>query len=103
MFRPDVLAGKRILVTGGGTGLGKEIARTDASGLASVELDGDVGERIELTLSTSSPDLANVHPQNPFTAFVIEERDAAKTFYVQLTRDKPPKKKAAGKRTIKAF
>lgn len=26
MFRPDVLKGKRILITGGGTGLGKEIA-----------------------------------------------------------------------------
>ena len=25
-FRPDLLAGKRILVTGGGTGLGKEIS-----------------------------------------------------------------------------
>jgi NAD(P)-dependent dehydrogenase (short-subunit alcohol dehydrogenase family) len=27
VFRPDLLAGKRILVTGGGTGLGKSIAR----------------------------------------------------------------------------
>ena len=26
MFAPDLLAGQRILVTGGGTGLGKEIA-----------------------------------------------------------------------------
>jgi NAD(P)-dependent dehydrogenase (short-subunit alcohol dehydrogenase family) len=25
-FRPDLLAGKRILITGGGTGLGKEIS-----------------------------------------------------------------------------
>ena len=25
MFKPDLLKGKRILVTGGGTGLGKEI------------------------------------------------------------------------------
>jgi NAD(P)-dependent dehydrogenase (short-subunit alcohol dehydrogenase family) len=27
MFRDDLLRGKRILVTGGGTGLGKSIAR----------------------------------------------------------------------------
>ena len=26
MFKPDLLKGKRILITGGGTGLGKEIA-----------------------------------------------------------------------------
>jgi NAD(P)-dependent dehydrogenase (short-subunit alcohol dehydrogenase family) len=26
VFKPDLLKGKRILITGGGTGLGKEIA-----------------------------------------------------------------------------
>lgn len=39
-FRPDALAGKRILITGGGTGLGKELARAFVSQGASVHICG---------------------------------------------------------------
>jgi NAD(P)-dependent dehydrogenase (short-subunit alcohol dehydrogenase family) len=39
-FRADVLAGKRILVTGGGTGLGKELARHFAAHGAAVYICG---------------------------------------------------------------
>ncbi|MGH6960001.1 MAG: SDR family oxidoreductase [Dongiaceae bacterium] len=39
-FRPDVLAQKRILITGGGTGLGKELARSFAAHGAAVHICG---------------------------------------------------------------
>lgn len=39
-FRPDALAGKRILITGGGTGLGKELARAFVSQGAAVHICG---------------------------------------------------------------
>ena len=83
--------------------LGKEIARTDAAGEAKVQLEGDVHERLELTLSTAAPELAKMHPQNPFATFEIEEHDAVAPFDVKFTKDKPPKKRVAGKPAIKPF
>ena len=39
-FSPDVLAGKRILITGGGTGLGKKLARQLSAQGAAVHICG---------------------------------------------------------------
>lgn len=83
--------------------LGREIARTDATGRTKVQIEGDVHERLELTLSTSAPEHAKLHPQNPFATFEIEEHDVVKPFEVKLTKDKPPKKRAAAKPTIQVF
>ena len=52
-FRPDVLAGKRILITGGGTGLGKELARQFSAQGAAVHICG----RREAVLRTTRDEL----------------------------------------------
>ena len=74
--------------------LGKEVGRTDAQGNAKIQLDGDVHDRIELTLSTAAPELAKMHPQNPFASFEVEEHDVTKPFDVKFTKDKPKKRKS---------
>lgn len=58
-FRPDVLAGKRILVTGGGTGLGKELSRTFVSQGAQVHICG----RREAVLQATVDELRAVAAQ----------------------------------------
>jgi hypothetical protein len=45
--------------------LGKPVARTDGDGKASVVLEGDVLDRIDLTLDTNDPSFAKLHPQSP--------------------------------------
>lgn len=53
-FRSDALAGKRILITGGGTGLGKEAARQFVAHGAAVHICG----RREIVLERASVELA---------------------------------------------
>ncbi|MFT3792324.1 MAG: SDR family oxidoreductase [Rudaea sp.] len=50
-FRGDVLQGKRILVTGGGTGLGKEFSRTFSAHGAAVHICGRRREVLEATVA----------------------------------------------------
>ena len=51
VFKDDVLAGKRILITGGGTGLGKELARSFISRGAAVYICGRRQNVLEATIA----------------------------------------------------
>lgn len=73
--------------------LGKQLTRTDSEGKARVVLEGDVLERIDLTLDTSDPAFAKIHPQSPVASFEIPNHDGETTFEVKFTADKPAPKK----------
>lgn len=83
--------------------LGKEVARTDESGSAHVLVEGEVHERIELTLLTTDPKHAKLHPQNPLGAFEVAQRDEVKIFDVRFTQDPKPIIRAAPRTGPKAF
>jgi hypothetical protein len=55
--------------------LGKEMARTDASGAAHVELRLRPGQRFELTIGTQEPGAQRLIPQNPTAVFVVKDQD----------------------------
>jgi hypothetical protein len=73
--------------------LGKEVARTDETGTARVVIEGQVQERIDLTIDTTDPKFAKLHPQNPQASFGIGEKDDVQTFEMKFTADKPPPKR----------
>ena len=54
-FRPDVLSGKRILITGGGTGLGKELARQFVAQGAAVHICGRRESVLQQTVAELQP------------------------------------------------
>ena len=73
MFRPDVLAGKRILVTGGGTGLGKELARAFVAHGATVFICG----RRQAVLDAAVAEVAtNARSGGRIEARICDVRDA---------------------------
>ena len=72
-FRDDTLAGKRILVTGGGTGLGKELAKAFASQGASVHICG----RREAVLQEAVAEIKGVAAHGGKAAYrICDVRDA---------------------------
>ena len=55
--------------------LGKEVARTDATGIAHVLLEVKPGESVELTLATGGEKAARLRPQNPSLTFITKGHD----------------------------
>ena len=68
--------------------LGREVARTDASGAATVMLDVKPGSDVELLLDTRAA--KKVHPQNPVLAFKSQDHDDFVLLDQTFIVDKPP-------------
>jgi hypothetical protein len=60
--------------------LGQELARTDSSGAAHVELDAAPDDTIELTLSTDEKGNERLKPQNPSAKFIVKNQDEVFVF-----------------------
>ena len=67
--------------------LGKPVAKTDASGAATVALDVRPGSDVELVLDTHAA--KKIHPQNPVLGFKAEDKDDVVFLDQAFTVDKP--------------
>jgi hypothetical protein len=81
--------------------LGKEVARTDASGAAHVQLRLHPEERFELMLSTEGRE-QRLRPENPTAVFVAKDRDEI-LFFDQRFEVEKPKRRAGARPGPKPF
>jgi hypothetical protein len=72
--------------------LGKEVARTDASGAAHVQLRLHPEERFELMLNTEGEGEPRLRPQNPTAVFVAKDRDELLFFDQRFEVEKPKRR-----------
>ncbi len=80
--------------------LGREVARTDASGAAHVHLRMKPDEPFELMLqtSTASADGDELRPRDPTASFVVKEHDDLFSFDQKFDRIAKPKVYGGGRR-----
>ena len=86
LFREDALAGKAVLVTGGGGGLGKEIARALAGRKAEVHI---CGRRLALLQDTAAEIAAATGGQVHAHACDIRDADAVDAMVEAIWQDAP--------------
>jgi NAD(P)-dependent dehydrogenase (short-subunit alcohol dehydrogenase family) len=86
IFRDDALAGKVILVTGGGSGLGKEIAAALSARQATVHI---CGRRLAMLQATAAEISATTGSQVIAHACDIRDADAVDAMVEDIWRDGP--------------
>jgi hypothetical protein len=64
--------------------LGREVARTDGSGVAHALLEVSAYDQVEMTLRTDEPGAERLRPQNPVMKFTSADRDDMKLFDVRF-------------------
>jgi hypothetical protein len=78
--------------------LGREVARTDASGHALVELEPKVGETLEFVLDTSDAKLGALRPQSPTRSVRVPDGDEVFTVEQKFLEEKPKIVRKAAKK-----
>jgi hypothetical protein len=83
VVRAETQAGMPVLARG------REVARTDANGVAHVQLSAQAGEELAVVLSTAED--ARLRPQNPRRQFRVSGRDEVFLMTEKFTRKEPPR------------
>jgi hypothetical protein len=68
--------------------LGREVAKTDASGAAHVLLDVAPHQTFQLQLSTDGSDAKDLRPPNPTSVFEVTDEDAVFVFHQEFKVEK---------------